>query len=165
MNLPPMVPLVDLLRAELAGYGGLLALFDEQQGQLWRRETQAVAETSLAIEALVAETAGHRAAREGWVSRFAVVHGRSEDASLRQLLPFFPDDQRPLLGALTDEINSLLQRVRRRARQNHGILARAVELHRDALATLHPAARPRTYAPSGRMGSLAAPAATLHATG
>lgn len=165
MNTLPLVPLVELLRAELAGYGGLLALFDEQQAQLWRREVQAVADTSLAIERLAAETAADRAARESWVERFASAHARPADESLRRLLPLFPADQRPLLGALIDEVNHLLQRVRRRARQNHGILARAVELHRDALATLHPAAKPRTYAPTGRVGVLASPAATLRATG
>ena len=165
MNSSTFVPLVDLLRSELAGYGGLLAFFDEQQNQLWRREVQAVAETSQAIEQLAAETARHREQREAWVSSFATSHGESADSSLRHLLGFFPKDQQPLLTALIDEINHLLHRVRRRARQNHSILARAVELHRDALAVLHPASRPRTYAASGRLGCIAGPAATLQATG
>ena len=165
MNSFPLLPLVELLRAELAGYGGLLALFDEQQNQLWRREALAVAETSQAIEQLAAETARNRETREAWVARFALANGQPADASLRRLLDFFPVDQRPLLSALIDEINHLLHRVRRRARQNHSILSRAVEFHREALATLHPAARPRTYAPSGRMGNLAGPAAALQATG
>ncbi|MCS6245130.1 MAG: flagellar export chaperone FlgN [Opitutus sp.] len=165
MTSHPFIPLVELLRAELAGYGGLLALFDEQQAQLWRREVQAVADTSLAIEQIAAETARHRLEREAWVARFATGKGQPAETNLRRLLEFFPADQQPLLGALIDEINHLLHRVRRRARQNHSILARAVELHRDALATLHPAARPRTYAPSGRIGSLAGPAATLQAAG
>ncbi len=165
MNARAFVPLVDLLRAELAGYGGLLALFDEQQSLLWRREVQAVADTSLAIEQIAAETARHRLERETWVARFAAAHHRPADSTLRSLLTLFPEDQQPLLGALIDEINHLLHRVRRRARQNHSILARAVELHRDALASLHPAARPRTYAPSGRVGSVTGPAATLQAAG
>lgn len=159
------VPLVDLLRAELAGYGGLLALFDEQQAQLWRREVAAVADTSLAIEQVAAETARHRVEREAWVERFAASQDQPADASLRALLPFFPEDQRPLLAALIEEINRLLHRVRRRAHQNHSILARTVEFHREALSTLHPAARPRTYAPSGRVGTIAGPAATLSAAG
>lgn len=165
MSIHPFMPLVELMRAELAGYGGLLALFDEQQALLWRREVQAVAETSLAIEEIAAETARHRIEREAWVERFAAAHGQPSETSLRRLLEHFPVDQQPLLGALIDEINHLLHRVRRRARQNHSILSRAVELHRDALATLHPAARPRTYAPTGRIGSFAGPAATLQAAG
>jgi flagellar biosynthesis/type III secretory pathway chaperone len=165
MNVLPFVPLVDLLRSELAAYGGLLALFDRQQTLLWNREVQAVADASFEIEALVAETARHREARERWVASFAAEHARPADVSLRQLLPLFPADQRPLLDALIDEVNHLVQRVRRRARQNHSLLARAVELHREAVAVLHPAARPRTYAASGRVGAFAGPAAALRATG
>ncbi len=165
MNVLPCVPLVDLLRSELAAYGGLLALFDRQQSLLWSREVQAVADTSLEIESLVAEAAKHREARERWVAGFAARNARPTDASLRQLLPLFPADQRPLLDALIDEVNHLVHRVRRRARQNHSLLARAVELHREAIATLHPAARPRTYAASGRVGAFAGPAAALRATG
>ncbi len=165
MNSHPFVPLVDLLRAELSGYGGLLALFDRQQNQLWSREAQAVAETSLAIQELADETARHRRERETWVTCFAAAHDQPAGSSLRRLMTFFPEEQRPLLTALTDEINHLLHRVRRRARQNHSILARAVELHRDLLAHLHPSARPRTYAPTGLVGHLTGPASTLQATG
>ncbi|MFA6286574.1 MAG: flagellar protein FlgN [Opitutaceae bacterium] len=165
MNQITFVPIVELLRAELAGYGGLLALFDEQQSQLWRREVQTVAETSLAIEQLAAEIARDREAREAWVTRFASAHDQPADTSLRRLLPFFPTDQQPLIGALIDEINHLLHRVRRRAHQNRSILARAVELHHDVIASLHPAGRPRTYAPSGRVGHITGPASTLRATG
>ncbi len=159
------VPLVDLHRAELSGYGGLLALFDRQQHQLWSREVQSVADTSLAIQDLADETARHRQERETWVTCFASAHDQPSDTSLRRLTVFFPEDQRPLLTALIDEINHLLHRVRRRARQNHSILARAVELHRDVLAHLNPAARPRTYAPTGRVGHVTGPVSTLQATG
>ncbi len=165
MNSFPVVPLVGLLREELAGYGGLLSLFNQQQDQIWRREIETVAETSLAIEALAAETDAHRKAREAWISRFAESHGRPADAPLRQLLAFFPADQQPMLAAFIDEINELIERVRHRARQNQKILARAVEVHRDALALLNPQSRPRTYAPSGQASSIASPAATLHAAG
>jgi flagellar biosynthesis/type III secretory pathway chaperone len=165
MSTHPFIPLVDLLRAELSGYGGLLALFDQQQSQLWGRDIQAVAETSATIQELADETNRCRQEREAWVSCFATAHAQASDSSLRRLIPFFPEEQRPLLTALIDEINHLLHRVRRRARQNHSILARAVELHRDVLANLHPAARPRTYVPSGRVGHVAGPAATLQATG
>jgi len=165
MNIHPFTPLVDLLRAELSGYGGLLALFDQQQNQLWSREVKAVADTSQAIQELADETARHRRERETWVSCFADAHFQAADTSLRRLMSFFPEDQRPLLTALIDEINHLLHRVRRRARQNHSILARAIELHRDVIAHLNPAARPRTYAPTGRVGLIAGPAATLQATG
>ncbi len=161
----PVVPLVGLLRAELSGYGGLLALFDRQQAQLWRREIGPVADTSLAIETLAAEVAGHRAARETWVAGFAGEHARPADSTLRNLLPLFPADQQSLLAALIEEINHLLHRVRRRARQNHTILSRAVELHRDTLALLIPGHQPRTYAPSGQVAASTGSALAFRAAG
>ncbi len=165
MNAPPVVPLVNLLRTELSGYGGLLALFDQQQGQLWRREVQPVADTSLAIETLAAEVSSQRLAREEWVRQFAVQHACPADHSLRRLLPLFPADQQSLLSALIEEINHLLHRVRRRARQNHIILARAIELHQETLALLLPGRRPRTYAASGRVSPGAEPAVSLRVAG
>ncbi len=161
--LPPPVPLVDLLREELAGYGGLLACFDDQQQRLLRGEPDSVAEASAAIESLVAETATHRATREAWARTFAAAHGRPAESTLRQLLPLFPLDQQPLLAALIDEINHLIYRVRHRARQNHLLLARAVELHRETIEFIRPGTRTRTYAPTGRVAT--SPASTLRAAG
>ncbi len=164
MNAPSVVPLVNLLRAELSAYGGLLALFDRQQAQLWRREIDPVTDTSREIETLAAETAQNRAAREAWVTGFAQENARPADSTLRQLLPLFPADQQALLSALIGEINHLLHRVRRRARQNHSILARAVELHRDTLALLSPG-RPRIYAATGRVAASGDSALSLRAAG
>lgn len=154
MNTLVFDPLVDVLREELAGYGALLALFEKQQGQLWRREIDAVAASSQEIERLAAESGRLRVTRELWVRDLAETHARPADSSLRQLLDIFPADQRPLLQALIDEINLLIHRVRRHARQNQIILRRAMELHHESLALLQPAPRPRTY--SGR-GKVAAP--------
>ena len=64
-------PLVAELREELAGYGGLLNLFDEQQSHLWQRDPLRVMDTAHAIEQLAASTAAHRAARECWVRDYA----------------------------------------------------------------------------------------------
>jgi flagellar biosynthesis/type III secretory pathway chaperone len=166
MNASPLfVPLVDLLRAELAGYGGLLALFDQQQDQLWRRELQPMVDTSVGLEALATEVARHREEREAWLAAFAQEHARPADSTFQQLLPLFPPDQQSLLVALVKEINHLLHRVRRRARQNHTILARTVRLHHDALAILMPGRRPRTYSANGRVGAAVAPAFSLRVAG
>lgn len=164
MNPPACAPLADLLRAELAAYGGLLSFFDLQQAALMKRDAQAVAEYSLVIERLSIETARSREARELHVAALARAHRRPVTEPLRRLLDLFPADERPLLDALIDEINRLLQIVRRRARQNHAILVRAVELRRELLAALRPDALPRTYAPGGRVPpSSGAPLSTLGA--
>jgi flagellar biosynthesis/type III secretory pathway chaperone len=165
VNSPSSAPLAGFLRAELAAYGGLLGLFDRQQAALMKRDAEAVAEYSLAVERLALETARAREARELHVVALARAHGRPVTDSMRRLLDLFPADERPLLEALIDEINRLLQVVRRRARQNNAILARAVELRRELLASLRPDAVPRTYAPGGRTASRGTPLSTLHASG
>ncbi len=166
MNPPVCAPLADLLRAELAAYGGLLSFFERQQAALMKRDAQAVLDTSLVIERLAVETARSREARELHVAAFARAHQRSGTEPLRHLLNLFPAEERPLLDALIDEINRLLQVVRRRARQNHAILVRAVELRRELLGTLRPGSFSRTYSSGGRPARTApAPVSTLHATG
>lgn len=165
MNPPDTASLADLLRTELAAYGGLLAFFDRQQAALMKRDTAAIAEYSSAIERLAQETSRSRQARERHVAALAREHARPADSSLRRLLDLFPADQRPLLDALINEINRLLHVVRRRARQNHAILVRAVELRRELLATLRPDSLPRTYAPGGHTAPVTTPLSTLQATG
>lgn len=158
-------PLVAELREELAGYGGLLNLFDEQQSHLWQRDPLRVMDTAHAIEQLAASTAAHRAARECWVRDYAVARGQSPDATLRQLLPLFPSDLQLLLDALIREINHLIRRVRRRASQNQTVIARALELQREAVAVLRPGALTRTYAPTGRVATNPEPVSSLRAAG
>ena len=165
MNPSSCAQLADLLSAELAAYGGLLGLFDRQQAALMKRDAQAVAEYAVAIERLALETVRSREARELHVASFARAHQRPVTDSLRRHLDLFPDDERNLLDALIEEINRLLQVVRRRSRQNHSILARAVELRRELLAAIHPETRPLTYAPGGRSRAPAVPLSTLRATG
>lgn len=155
--------LITLLRGELAGYGGLLGLFDEQQGHLWRRDAGSVASAARAIEECVQSTATLRAEREAWVRAFAIAQGHPAGTTLRQLLPLLPADLQPLIEALINEINHLVHRIRRRARQNQELLTRTIELQREALAHLRPGSTARTYAPDGRLA--AAPASTLRAAG
>lgn len=159
-------PIVPLLREELASYGAILGAFDRQQDHLLHRRIDQVTVESEAIQTFVTEAAGLREKRETWVRHFATRHGQPEDATLKQLLPFFPVEQSPLIEALIKEINHLIHRVRRRVRQNHGLLARAVELHQDLRRQLlAPDTVPTvTYAPTGRVRDLTGPAG-LRATG
>lgn len=164
MNPDFISPIVPLLRAELAAYGGLLGAFEQQQQHLLRREVDQTSATSERIQALAAEAAEHRAAREAWVRDYAVAHGEDPAAPLRRLLPSFAEAQQPLVEALIREINVLIHRVRRRAHQNHGILARAVELHRSLQGGRGLLPPTRTYSPRGRVSEWS-DLSQLHATG
>jgi flagellar biosynthesis/type III secretory pathway chaperone len=139
------------LRAELADYGGLLALFEEQQRFLFERNADEVLRLSGAIEAQANALQHCRRQRENAVAEYAAAYGQPVTATLRSLLPYVEADARPLLEALIDEVNRLLHRVRRVSRHNHTLLARTVELHQETLRLARPDAFTQTYAPNGRM--------------
>jgi len=157
--------IVMLLRQEMAGYGSLLALFEEQQGHLWRRDVDKVLQTAAIIDQQVVEAGQYREARETALVGFARAHHRPAGSTLRQLLPVFPADEQPMFEAFIDEINHLIHRVRRRARQNHTFMEKMLELHRELVGGTTPGSAGTTYAPSGRLAAEAGATASLQQVG
>ncbi|WP_068771380.1 flagellar protein FlgN [Termitidicoccus mucosus] len=144
--------LIQCLRDELEGYGEMLALYDGQQEHLWRRDADAITADAMAIEKRAREIQAYRNSREAWLRRFAVANGMPETTGLREMLSFFDPDIRPLLDALITDINNLIHRVRRRARQNHNLISWTLKLQQEALSQLAPqTVSPLTYASDGRM--------------
>lgn len=143
--------IAECLREELADYGGLLHLFEEQQRALFDRDPSTVLHCAGEIEAHARALASSRTRREAAVASFAEENGRPTTSSLRSLLPFIEADARPLIEALINEVNALLHRVRRTSRHNHSMLTRAVEVHQETIALLRPNSFTKTYSPGGRV--------------
>ncbi len=143
--------IADALRHEIAEYGGLLHLFEDQQRYLFARNPDAVLRLSGEIESLVQSLHESRRNREALVAAFATENNELPTATLRTLLPHFAADVRPLLEALISEINILIHRVRRTSRHNHSLLSRTVEAQQELLRQLRPDAFTQTYAPTGRV--------------
>lgn len=139
------------LREELEEYGGLLGLFEEQQSALFRRDANGVLATVSAIEAQARSANVKRQKRERMVGDFAQYNDKPTDASLRSLMDFFPVDVRPMLEALIDEVNRLIHRTRKHARQNATLLQRTIELHQEALRVLRPDLFTKTYSARGQV--------------
>ena len=156
--------LVQHLRAELEAYGGLLALFAEQRQCLLQRDADAVLDLAGAIEARAQTATAQREERERCVRELSLTLGVSGERTLRALVPCFPEHVRPLVSALIDEINVLVHRLRRGARQNRELLARTLDVHQETLRFLRPASVVSTYSPGGRV-NLSANAAAWQATG
>lgn len=159
--------IADALRTEVGGFGGLLALFEEQQQRLFSRDTDGVLRLSTDIENHTREMQLHRARREQLVREFALANSQPAGATLRSLLPFIAEEARPLIEALIAEVNRLIHTVRRLSRQNHTLLARAVETHQELMRTLRPDSFQQTYSAAGQKtlkSSLRAPGA-LQAAG
>jgi flagellar biosynthesis/type III secretory pathway chaperone len=153
--------LVSALRAELTQYGELLALLDQQQEQVMAREAEETLRLAAAINhqsGLVREAREHR---EHCRRQLARALGAGDEATLTELLPRMPEEYQLLIRALLDENNRLLVRVQQRARQNHLLLARTVELMRKFIESLLPSGNASVYDQSGRVGS-GLPGASLY---
>jgi flagellar biosynthesis/type III secretory pathway chaperone len=147
--------LIEALREELKEYGEMLALLDHQQELVMRRQTQDLLQCVTAINAQADTIGAARREREQHQRHVATGFGVSEDSTFAVLTPLFPPEYRPLVQALVQENNHLLVRVQQRARQNHLLLSRVVELMQRFLGTLFPETPPMTYGDNGQMLAVA----------
>jgi flagellar biosynthesis/type III secretory pathway chaperone len=86
-----------------------------------------------------------RVRREAAQRGLARTAGQAESSGLFVLAQVLPTDYRPLLLALVNENNQLLGRVRQRARQNHVLLSRSLELMQQFIQSLAPSQSPTVY--------------------
>jgi hypothetical protein len=128
-------PVIEALRNELQQYGEMLALLEAQQQAVSRRQSGLVLNTVPAIEAQGSVIQDARRTRETHQRQLAWALGRPEGVPFQDLLPLLPDEYRPLISALVQEINQLLGRVREFAEQNHSQLLRSLELMDRFLVT------------------------------
>jgi flagellar biosynthesis/type III secretory pathway chaperone len=158
--------LIDALRDELQNYGEMLALLDRQQEYLISRAASEVFQSISLIKAQGGAILQARVRREECRRAVAQDWRQPEEASFTALIPLLPADYQPLLEALVDENNELLLRVRRRARQNHLMLRRSVELMQELLNSLLPARQGSLYDGTGsRPANAAAPRQFYEAVG
>ena len=147
--------LIDSLREELKEYGEMIALLDQQQEMVMRRQTQDLLQCVQAINTQVDNITAARREREQRQRVVARLFGLAEDTPFALLLPHLPGDYRPLVQALVSENNELLKRIQRRARQNHLLLSRIVELMQRLFDPFFSGMRPTTYNDSGTMSTAA----------
>ena len=124
----PLNNFVESLREELKQFGELLALLDLQRDQVVRRLPDELLATVSAIK--TQGEAIQAARRERAQRQRELAQSMDLPAGIRAgaLVPQLPPAYRPLVIALIGENNHLLARVRRRARQNHLLLSRALEM-------------------------------------
>jgi hypothetical protein len=103
---------------------------------------------SLELQAEACHTARKR--RERFVHAVAERLDLGEGTKAAELIPHFATELRPLLEALIEEIERLIETVRNRARQNHMLLSRACELNQELLNWLHPGSATTTYSKTGK---------------
>lgn len=141
--------LVSALREELAQYGEMLALLDQEQEQVVARGNQELLNTVASINQqseVIRGARDHRGEIQQTVaSRFQL----AEEATFEDLRTALPENYCILITELVNENNELLIRVQSRARQNHVLLTRSLELMQKLIGTLFPSGRSTTYGGNG----------------
>lgn len=143
--------LIEALREELKQYGEMLALLDHQQHLVMHRQTNDLLQSVNTVNAQSEVIQGARREREQRQRCIAQQLTLSDEAGFAEIIPLLPADYRPLVQALVQENNELLFRVQQRARQNHLLLSRAVDLMQRFINSLAPVPMPTTYNDIGRM--------------
>lgn len=154
--------LIESLREELKEYGEMLALLDQQQEMVMHRQTQDLLQCVTAINAQSETVAAARREREQRQRHVARQLDLPEDAAFAEIVPLLPADYRPLLQALVQENNESLGRVRQRARQNHLLLHRIVELMQRFIGSIFPGGKAATYTDDGVLTGATLPQRSLY---
>lgn len=142
---------MEALRDELEEYGALFNHLTRQQEEIFARQVDTVLEINGDIDNQARVIAAVRQRRIEVMASLAVQAGLPAKTRLTAMLEKFPDFVRPLMEALVRDINLMINRTRRKARQNHILLARAVELTQETLRLLQPGTFTKTYARSGQV--------------
>jgi len=134
--------LIESLREELRQYGQMLALLEDQQAGIIQRHNEELLDATSAVDQQAACLQAVRRERDQARLNLARALQAGDDAPLAELASLIPADYRPLLGALTQENNHLLQRIQQRARQNHVLLRRSLEILEGFLSAFSPGRAP-----------------------
>jgi len=128
--------LIATLREELQQYGEMLARLDEQQQLVIRRAAQAALQSVPLIQSQSSVLTQARETRFNAMKELCTQLNLPDSATFKELVPQLPSDYRPLVEALVQENNELLQRIHQRARQNHILLTRTVESMQHVINSL-----------------------------
>src|SRR5215475_6401953 len=131
---------INALRNELQQYGEMLALLESQQGALPQRDADTVAASISSLNAHSANVEWARCRRANTQRQVAWALGVSEERTMWELVPLVPEQYRPLLEALIQEIQELLKRVRECASHNREHLRHSLKLMEQFITKLSPPA-------------------------
>jgi flagellar biosynthesis/type III secretory pathway chaperone len=156
--------LIAALREELTQYGEVLALMQEQQQFIINRAAQDLLLNVNDVNEQMEKVAAARDQREACRRALVASLGGTEETTFRQMTGMLPDEVQPLLNALVEEINQLLQRIQRWVRQNYTLLKRSLDLMNKIMKSMFPSssAIAGTYGRGGQVSPLTPPPSTLY---
>lgn len=138
LMIAPLQSFIDALRSELQQYGAMLALLEAQHAPGSDRTADSLLTFAQEIEAQSTALDAARNQRAAFQKQLAWALGSPECDSCQRILPSLPEEYRPLVSALTQEVNELLQRLKERAELSHLQLHRSMELMQRFVTGISP---------------------------
>lgn len=156
--------LINALREELTQYGEVLALMQEQQELIINRAANDLLINLNHVNEQMERVANARNQREICRSQLVTALGGAEDTTFRQMTQMLPPEVQPLLDALVQEINHMLQNIQRWLRQNHLLLKRSLDLMQTIMKNMFPSAGAAagTYGRAGQVSPVNPPPSSLY---
>ena len=127
---------IQALRNELHQYGEMLALLEQQQHLAEHSGADEILRSISHINHQSASIQHARERRKCAQRQLASALQQPEVATFSTLIPLLPNSYQPMVGALVQENNELLIRVRERAQANQLLLRRSLEMMQRFVTTL-----------------------------
>ena len=143
--------LIERLRDELKQYGELLALLDQQQELVMKRDADGIQSTAEQIDQQSTVLEELKSTRKEVQSKLARSVELETVDSFEEIIPLLPREYQPLISALVEDNNHSIQRIGRLARQNHLLLTRSIEMVGSLIRSVCPDQTPSVYNGSGEM--------------
>ena len=144
-NLGKWDELADALRDELAEYGGLLSLLDEQRDAISSMKVDAILEANTRVQEQSASAVHYTNLREEVCARLARGAGCNPEATVKELLSHMPLEARAMFESLVDEGQGVVRNAKKKVDRNSLLLSRTSELNEKLLVTLRPQSTTKTY--------------------
>ena len=156
--------LIVALREELTQYGEVLALMQEQQELIINRAAPDLLANLNLVNEQMERVAHARNQREVCRRQLVTVLGGTEETTFRHMTEALPAEVQPLLDALVQEINQMLQNIQKWLRQNHMLLKRSLDLMQVIMKNMFPSASAAagTYGRGGQVSPVNPPPSSLY---
>lgn len=148
---------IDALRNELQQYGEMLALLETRDERDCSRSFGSLVRLAQEIETQIAIVDTARTQRASSQAQLAWALGSPEHDSVHQILPSLPEEYRPLVTALVDEIHELIRRLQDSVRINCSQLHRAMEVMQRFIVGISPQANSSPLAEQDSTGADSGP--------
>ena len=156
--------LITALRDELTQYGEVLALMQEQQQFIINRAANELLLNLNEVNEQMEKVSVARNHREARRRALVATLNATEETTFYQMTEMLPSEVQPLLKALVEEINQLLQHIQKWLRQNHMLLSRSLDLMKQIMKGMFPSSSSTagTYGRGGQVSPVTPPPSTLY---